>query len=225
MGRPLLDIPVLRAEGAPHQSSDEQLGRAIDAASATLERECRRLILAAGPTDQLHSGDRAAVYRDEQARTGTRLYLQDHATGFYTLPVTAIGTVTEDGVALTVIRMPSAGPWADTDNAVVILDRQGIAIRSSVSGGVISPKAWASGFANIRLAGVACGWAADAIPDDIGQAALELALLYFREGQRVGVESYDQSGSSSSYSRTLTPKTRDVIALYGRRVGPVTLEG
>lgn len=225
MGRPLIDIARLRGEAAPWGASDDSLGRAIDAASATIERECNRLILTSTSADQLHSGDRAAQYRDEQARVGTRLYLQEHTSGFYTLPISTLGAVTEDGVSLTVIRMPSAGPWADTDNAVVILDRVGIAVRACVSGGVITPIPWASGFGNIRVASVVCGWAADAIPDDIAQATLELAALYLREGSRSGADSVSVEGSSVSYTRTLTPKVRDVIALYNRRHGPVTLEG
>lgn len=225
MSRPLIDVSLLRREATKWGGNEESLGRAIDAASATIERECGRLILATAAADQIHSGDRAARYRDENARTGTRLYLQDHATGYYTLPITAVASATEDGVALTVVRMPSAGPWADADNAVVILDRQGIAIRASISGGKVTPKPWAEGLANIRLGGVACGWASDAIPDDIAQVVLELALLYHRESSRAGADSMNVEGSSISYTRTLTPKARDVIALYSRRVGPRTLEG
>lgn len=224
MAGPLVTLAEVKAAGAPN-GNDAALTRAIDAASLTLERETGCALYASTAADQIHSGDLAWLCRDESGVYGSRLFLQDHATGFYTRPVIAITGVTENGTALTVVRVPSSGPWTDTANGVLILDREGVAVRCSVSDGVPRPQPWKSGVANIRVTGVSGGFADGAAPEDIKQACIELALLYYREGLRIGVETMNDLGSSVSYSRTLTPKTRDVIAFYSRRWSPVTLAG
>lgn len=233
MSRQLVSSATVLASAATVDSASldaTSVTRAIDAASAWIERYVCRYILAntadgGSAADQIHSGERARRIRDGEDRVGTTLYLQDHLRGWYTLPVSSVGTVTEDGEELTVISLPWTTTPADTDYACLLAAEDGRLVRCSVSDGEITPTSWADGYANIRVATVAAGWAADAVPADIAEVCVQLALIFLREGPRGGLDSANESGYSASYSRLLMPEAKRILSTYARRMGPRTREG
>lgn len=207
------------------EAEDPNLVRCLEAASVWIERTCRRLFLS-GTYSAWHSGNRCALYDDT-------LYLADPVTRFPVLPVTAVSSITEDGVALTVVRLASAASWADGE-AAVVSDARGTIRRATISGGKISFVPWASGVANIRVVCTA-GYtardpedgAAGTMPDQIEQLCCEVTRQFHAEGRRTGVEGFATDGIDARFVRLLSPLAKaalDQFRFPGTPGSPVTVE-
>lgn len=227
MARPLITLEYAQTHGAPNGVDEQDLTRKINAASAWIERWCQRHFAPVSEAaDQIHSGERAHRIRDDESRCGSRLYLAAHDTGYYTAPVQSVGSVTEDGTAVTVITMPWSVTPSDTEYAALLDKRTGVLTRVSISGGELTPRAWASGFANIRVLEVQAGAASiDDVPDEIANSCAELVMIWYREGARAGIESINEGGGAATYSRLLMPETKRALESWSLRHGPRTLEG
>lgn len=198
---------------------DEQRAlRAIDAACEALERRCKRMFLA-GEYTALHSGSRAV--KDEQGRS--LLYLADPATLHAVMPVTLVDSITEDGVALTVYKMPTDTAFATAGDCAVVYEHRGVIARGYVSNGELSFGAWEPGNANI-LCTVTAGYTDATAPDDLKALASELAWQYYQEGGRQGLEAWNVSDVGVRFSRLLTPQSKAVLDRYTYIRRPVTLE-
>ncbi|HOC18439.1 MAG TPA: hypothetical protein PKK95_09235 [Vicinamibacterales bacterium] len=216
-GRAIVDLGQLTGwlpatDGARNRQDD--LTRCLDAACDRIERKCCQRFLS-NAYSAWHSGDRAV------GKSRELLYLADPETGWATRRVTAITELTEDGAELPIILLPDATTFADGEAAVVYA-AQGKILRALVDAGKIVPKPWAYGVANIHVAYTA-GYELADVPDDLRQLAIELALLYFREGARQGQTSLNVEGVSLGYERLLRPEMRDVLRSYWQPV-PQTAE-
>lgn len=160
------------------------------------------------------------------------LYLLDPATRLPTLPVTAVSSITENGTALTVIRISAASSFTDGTSVAIVDDIRGVIWKASITSGVPSPVEWATGIANIRVSYTAGFKRSDEVtagvadlPLDIVEAAAHVAAMMVREGWRTGISSQGEMGGTVSYDRLLLPILRDAIARHRVPSGPITLAG
>ena len=237
MSRAITDVGTFLARCRERNGvdpADKNLARVIETASQDLESECSRRFL----TDtyaRWHSGDRAWQYGtiNPSAVRGDTIYLADADTqGTLALaPLTAVSSITEDGIALNVIRFPGAtDPFADGESALVY-DNTGIVVRAVVSSGKIARKAWSRGVANI-FASVTAGYTAinretgaGTMPEDLIEVCCDLAYLYLMAGRRGQLESMSEEGTSLSFMNKLSVDSLRVRASYTLPRSPRTLEG
>jgi hypothetical protein len=132
----------------------------------------------------------------------------------------------ENGVALQAASLSFPGGLTDGEYGLSS-DRSGCVIRASISGGVITRKAWLPGFSNIATvwqAGFMRDGEKGATPADLVQACCELSWLMFREGARNGLETLIQQGVNVSFVRMLSPKAQQIVDSYTLPRSPVTIE-
>lgn len=196
---------------------DPALLLCLAAASAWIERRCRRIIAEKAITAR-HSGSLAT-------HEG-KLFLADPETGYACFPVSNV-TVQESGTLLPCFDLqtpasPSDGQFAFVNSAA------GTLRRGSVVGGAISLQSWERGFANILVTCTA-GWTLgdmgipSTMPEDIQAVAWELTCLILREGIRDGLEQLAQAGADLKFLRLLTLTSKETLDLYTIPIQPKTL--
>lgn len=220
-GREIVSLAEAKAARPNDQLSsaaDALLSRCIAAASDAIERYCRRRFLTAD-YDVRHSGDKAS-------RDKTTLYLADNARMWATLPVTAVAGVEELSVgSLQVNRIPLGAGAFTAGEGVVIDDDRGTVQRVSVSSsGSPTPKCWEAGRWNIRLQYTA-GYALDAMPEDLVQAAIDLSWLLYVNPPRAGVESMSTADAAAQFIESLPMHSQMALDGYRFARSPVTVGG
>lgn len=214
-------------------STSTRFTLAVSGASSLMNRLCGRVWHTANFA-AWHSGTAAANLTVGGKTFSGRyaLYLADPDTRLATLPVTAVSAITEDGTALTVVRLSAATSFTDSDNVAIVDDRLGIVWRATVSNGVPAPCEWSSGVANIRTSYTAGYKRTDEVaagvtdvPDDMIQATAHVAALMLREGWRTGISAQGEMGGTVSYDRLLLPVLKDAIERYRIPPGPITVAG
>lgn len=130
-------------------------------------------------------------------------------------PIISLGTVTENGVALT------AGKGYSTTLQVLIQDADGI-LRRRAGGGDISvleahaaagfpySRGWSAGDQNIRVP-YRAGYEVDQVPRDLQIACAELGRLIFRQVARSGTAGRTRSRGSTTFAEALPERTRAII--------------
>lgn len=214
-------------------SSSSRFTLAVSGASAAMNRLCGRVWRTA-TFAAWHSGDAAANLEVGGKTYSGRyaLYLIDPTTRLATLPVTTASAISENGTALTAVRLSAATSFTDSENVAIVDDVRGIIWRARVSSGVPAPREWAAGVSNIRASYVAgyqrtdeVGSGIPTMPEDVIQATAHVAALLLREGWRTGISSQGELGGTVSYDRLLLPVIKELIHSYRVPPGPTTLAG
>lgn len=167
--------------GKTDNSSDPLLERLITAASASISQYTNRNLLTASYTET-----------------------SDGLGNFYTctknFPVTAVASVTIDGVSIPI----SSGPL---DNGF-FFDAWGVGVRGCQ---------FNRGRQNVTITYTA-GYAT--IPADIEQACIDLVAMKFREKDRVGVRSHSvgPGGSTVYITMAMPDSVKAVLSNYIRRI-------
>lgn len=227
--RDITDLSTIKgAQQSTTGADDVALQKCLTAASRAIEIRTGRRLKSAS-YNQWHSGDRAVRYQNEsQCVDRAMLFLADPETRLATLPVSAVTSVTENGTALTVVRLQQVSTLPTSGELAVVDDAQGRIIRASAATYGFTPKAWQSGIANIRVVCTA-GYDHDAsnpnMPDEIVQVCAELTWLMYQEGRRTGVEQMAAAGMDVRFIRFLPPNSKTTLQLFDLRWSPSTLEG
>jgi len=200
---PLVDIGFLK-EWAPNRgldsAKDPVLNACLDAASAYVESE----------TSRVFQSDARAVKLDGNAADGRFLDVLRLPSGHR--PVTAIGSVTENGIVL----VAAEGYTATAD---VIIDGLNAGacrlIRRGATQGLDQSYyrvgAWAPGVQNIAVSYTA---GPATVPSDIQIVACEAAWLAFRAGHHVGLSSKAAGGRAATFTGQLSEWAKQVLARY-----------
>ena len=214
-------------------TTSTRFSESVSGASEWMSRACGRVWHTA-TFSAWHSGNSAAHLDlgSTLQRGRYALYLMDPATRLATLPVTSVTSVTENGTALTVVRLSAATSFTNGTGVAIVDDLRGIIWRAEISSGVPIPVEWAPGIANIRVVYVAGYKRSDEVasgvsdvPSDIVQATSHVAAMMLREGWRTGISSQGELGGTVSYDRLLLPIQRDAIERHRVPSGPITLAG
>lgn len=220
MSRAFITLEQFKAAGDNTANLDDDLClRALDAACASIEHRLKRRILT-GDYDALHSGRRAYHDRDTGAHL---LYLADPSSLQALQPITAVDGVTEDGVALTVYKMPTDVAFGTDGDCAVVYEHRGIIARGYVTGGELEFSQWSKLTANIRVECTA-GYAVGSAPEDLSSLAAELAWQFYREGGRGGLDGWNVSDVGMRYARLLSPHAKAVLDSQRIVMRQLTLE-
>jgi len=118
-------------------------------------------------------------------------------------PVTAVASVLELGVALTVGRDPSAVPAPE--------------ILWYPDGRLVRP--WSSflAYPNYYKVTSTRGYAVADVPPTIAQAVLDLAAIMVKEKDRIGLQSKVTGSQTVQYMRKIPDEVREALGFYVRR--------
>ncbi len=227
--RDITDLSTVKgAQQSTTGVDDVALAKCLTAASRAIDVRTGRRFKSAS-YNQWHSGTRAARYENESESVDRAvLWLADPETRLTTLPVSAVTSVSENGTALTVVRLQQSSVLPTSGELAVVDDAQGTIIRASAATYGFTPKAWQCGVANIRVvctAGYDHDVATPNMPEEIAQACAELTWLLYQEGRRTGVEQMAAAGMDVRFIRFLPPNSKMILKLFDRRWSPTTLEG
>ena len=208
---------------------DPKLARYIELASQDLEdRTGRRFI--SQTYARWHSGDRAARFCSDPGVSvyGDTLWVSDRdAQGTLTVaPITAVAKIEENGVAVPFVFSTAS---SFTDGELAIVDAEaGTIIRASVSSGRPARKAWALGYANIRVE-LTAGYTAHpttdyTMPANLEQLCCELANLYRSIPQRAAMQSVGEAGFNATFAHYLSKDGQATLAAFSVPRTPRTVE-
>jgi hypothetical protein len=128
----------------------------------------------------------------------SRMYLPQY-------PVLDTGlTVTVDGADIPKRTVVGGSGWvlADKDSALARIELVGYVFSKDVQ--------------NVDLAFTA-GYAPDALPGDLERAVIQMVILDFKEGPRLGIQSESQLGTSVSFLPSVVPSAvQSVVDEYTR---------
>lgn len=209
------------------KASETLLESAMESACRMIEKHINRRVLTANYT-AIHSGSAAIRHEDFSPCCAGRhvLYLADPEGEIALANVSAISALTEDGVTLTPIKVPSDNHPYSTSAGAVLFEQSGKLLRATIAsnGYGWTPREWSSGYGNIRIVCTA-GWTLSAVPDDLKECAREMTWILYKEGSRSGMESMSESGSAIQFIRTLPHLMQRTLDLYSLRHTPRTLAG
>lgn len=202
---------------------DVLLETAMESACRMIEQHLNRRILQADYT-AIHGGWNAIPFPGYPQGCKHVLCLADPDGLMRIGPVTAISSLTENGTALTIIKVPSGSQPYSTSAGAVLYEREGDLMRITVdsTGYDYVPTDWTGGFANIRVVCTA-GWPIASVPDDLKECAREMTWILYKEGSRSGMESISDSGAAIQFIRTLPHLMQRSLNLYSRKRFPITL--
>ena len=205
---------------------DVLLETAMESACRMIEQHLNRRILEASYT-AIHSGSSAAPHRDHgnpSALCSAVLYLADPDSGLALANVSAITSLTEDGVSLTTVSVPGESQPYAAGSGAVLLSTPGKLLRAEIvsNGYGWSLQSWSPGYGNVRVVCTA-GWPLASVPDDLKECAREMTWIVYKEGSRSGMDSLSDGGSAIQFIRTLPHLMQRTLDLYSLRYTPRTL--
>jgi hypothetical protein len=180
----------INGTGQNTPAADPVVDRLVDAASEVIRSYCNRDI------------DSKAYPETRNGNGGTALMLSQY-------PVTAVASVTVDGVTIPARPTVTSSGWVLdtlTDYGPGIVRLDGYSFSKGVQNVVVNYTA---------------GYASDSIPADIIQACVEIAADMKRRGPRVGEVSKNLQGQVVAYSQKDIPAQVKMILDQFRRVAPI----
>lgn len=231
MSRALTSVAmwIERFPDAGTDADDPKLARFIELASQDLEDRTGRRFLTQAYA-RWHSGDRAAKFYAEPgiSVSGDTIWAADRdAQGTVAVaPITDVGKIEENGIAVPwVYATASSFP----DGELAIVDAAvGTIVRAYVTSGRPSRKAWARGYANIRVE-LTAGYTAHpasnyTMPANLEQLCCELANLYRSIPQRGGLQTAGEGGFNATFAHYLSKDGQATLAAFSLPSTPRTVE-
>lgn len=174
-----------------HSGDDDLLTRLVAAASSYFEQQTGRTILATDYVVELDGDGRANIVPPEY-------------------PVISVTSLEINGITVPASTGYGVEGWFLRGNLITL---RGVAVSSF--GPIVAPMGYPStqGVANVKLS-YRAGF--ETVPEDIRQAVVEMAALMYREKERVGQQSHNNSSGSTVFYYAPPARVVATIEAYRR---------